>query len=370
MNAPLGPTGQGAAKNRKAILTSPEIFLRDLDPVRGRAVFTPMSEASYRASAFLDNRIVRVGDQDRVVDLDDLIELVATQPARHRVIHYLFHIGHCGSTLISRVLGERPCYLALREPPLLMGLSRSFRALDRPGFPISRERWEVLKDLSLFMLGKTWRSDQVALIKATSHAGNLIPTLMRHTGRELAVVLYVDLETFLATMLRPHTRREARLFARDFRARELAGLIDAPPRAADDYSDPELLALTWLLQARELAMALEAPDIGPRCLPLHFDDFLADPPTATDRICAFLGPAIAPAERDRILDGPWLTRAAKDPGQTYGREDRERELSASRSRHAADMAAALAFAKDISDSEALSGLRERFGPARGRPEPS
>lgn len=349
------------------MLESPGLFLRDVDPVGGRAVFTPMDEASYRASAFLDNRIVRAGDRDLVSDLDDLIDLARTAGAGRRLIHYLFHVGHCGSTLISRVLGERSCYLALREPPLLMGLSRSLRGLDRPGFPFSRRRWEELKDLSLLMLAKSWHSDQVPLVKPTSHAGNLIPTLMKHTGRERAVCLYVDLESYLATMLRPHTRRETRLFARDFRVREFSALVPEASGVSDDFSDVELAAMSWLLHARDLAEALDDPEIGGRCLTVHFDDFLGDPADMTARICKFLGSPLSASEWDRIAAEGWLSRSAKTPGEAYGLEDRRRELASVRSKHREEIDQGMSWAAAACRSAPFSGLPSRFGPARARP---
>ena len=103
---PQSPSQDPARKDRLlTMLTSPSMFLRDLDPLRGIATFSPMSEESYRASAFLDNRIVRAGDRDAAMDLDHLLELVRARPRRRRPIHYIFHIGHCGSTLLSKVLG-------------------------------------------------------------------------------------------------------------------------------------------------------------------------------------------------------------------------------------------------------------------------
>lgn len=358
------PSGLQTAAIQRSMLTSPALFLRDVDPLRGTAIFTPMSEDSYRASAFLDNRVVRSGARDLIVDLDDLIDLASSREHKRRVIHYIFHIGHCGSTLVSRVLGERRHYLSLREPPLLMGLSRSLRALGRSGFPISHERWETLKDLSLMMLGKTWRDDQVALIKPTSHAANLTPILMDHTGRERAVCLYVDLESYLATMLRPHTRRETRLFAKDFRVREFSTLFTGASDKADDYSDAELAAMSWLLHARELSQAMENAGVAERCLPLHFDDFLQNPTVITGRICEFLGSPVAPSEWDRLDVDKWLCRAAKVPDQHYGGDDRNKELADSRLRHRAEMEDGMSWAAAISRSDVFNGLTVLFGPAR------
>ncbi len=367
MTPPSSPEESDARRRQAALLTSPDLFLRDVDPLQGTAVFTPMTEDTYRASSFLDNRIVRAGERDIVADLDDLIDLASYLPAGRRAIHYLFHVGHCGSTLLSRILGERSSYLALREPPLLMGLSRSARALGRPGFPISRERWEALKDLSLLTLGKTWRPGQTSLVKPTSHAGNLISTLMRHTGRERAVMLYADLETYLASMLRPHTRRETRLYARDFRVGEFAELVPGARDTAAAYEDGPLVAMSWLLHVREMIDALDDPEIGPRCMLLHFGTFLADPQGVTERICEFLGPELTEEEKHQMAGAPLLSVAAKAPGEPYSADDRDRELAASRADNATDIAAGLRWAGGVCDSVPFIGLVDRFPPARAHP---
>jgi len=369
MAAPAPPENAESLHRQATLLLSPAMFLRDVDPLRGTAVFTPMSEESYRASSFLDNRIVRAGERDVMADLDDLVDLASSLSLERRVIHYLFHVGHCGSTLLSRVLGERPCYLALREPPLLMGLSRSVRSLGRPGFPIPPERWESLRDLSLLTLGKTWRADQTALVKPTSQAGNLIPILMRHTDRERAVMLYTDLEAYLAAMLRPHTRRETRLFARDFRTREFAGLVPGAPQTSDAYDDGPLAAMSWLMHTREMAAALDDPAIGPRCMLLHFDTWLSDPRGVTSQVCEFLGPALTADEMDRLDGLPLLSASAKTPGQPFSGEDRRRELAASRNDNAADIAAGLEWVREICDAAPFKGLLDRFAPATARPGP-
>ena len=73
MTPPAGHAHRPSADTQKAMLDSPALFLRDVDPVRGRAIFTPMNEESYRDSAFLDNRIVRAAERDLVVDLEDFL---------------------------------------------------------------------------------------------------------------------------------------------------------------------------------------------------------------------------------------------------------------------------------------------------------
>jgi hypothetical protein len=351
-----------------AMLTSPAMFLRDLDPLRGIATFTPMSEESYRNSAFLDNRIQRAGERDIAIDLDDLLDLVQARPHRRRPIHYVFHIGHCGSTLLSRILGDRDCFLALREPPLLMGLSRSMRALGRPGFPISRERWESLLSLSLWMLSKTWRPEQTVLVKPTSQAGGLIPVLMDYTGLEKAVLLYVDLETHLPMILRPHTRRETRLFAADYAVRDFARLAPGYPDSPDRYTVAQLAVMSWLLHVRDFAGITAQASAAARCLPLHFEAFLRRPGDAIVEICRFFGQPVKHSELERLTSPDLLQRAAKNTDQTYGEDARRRELESARQEYRQEIEEGLTWADRVCRLPAFSGLRERFSQASGLPE--
>ena len=342
------------------IAGSPAWFLRDVDPITDKAVLSPMDESSYRASIFLDNRIKRAGSRDLAVDLEALLELATRSGMSRRPVHYLFHIGHCGSTLLSRLLGDCDGLMALREPPVLMGLSRSLRRLQEPGFPIAPERWETLLELSLCCLGRTWRPGQTALVKPTSHAGNLIPRLLTFTGEERAVMLYVGLETFLTTMLRPEIRRETLLFARDFRIGDFDSLMPGRRDSAADFEPGQLAAMSWLLLVREMACALDDPSLSGRIKTLDFDRFLASPETTFGEVCDFLGQHPGPESLGDIL-ARHGGHSAKDPDRRFDAARRQQELAAARHSHAREIEAGLVWAQQmVRDNECFSGLLDRF----------
>jgi hypothetical protein len=279
-------------------------------------------------------------------------------------------VGHCGSTLLSRLLGEIDGLFALREPAVVMGLTRSARRLAEPGFPISPERWAMLRDIALTMLGRTWRESDTALVKATSDAVSLAPALLNVTGEERAVLLYVDLETFLATMLRPHTRRELKLFARDFRVADFRRLVPDAPADAEAYPDGRLAALAWLLHVRLMAAVLDDPVLGTRALALAFDDYLAEPARWLGEMAAFFGCPQPAAAMATLASGEAAAAYAKGPGQRYDAARRARELAAARSAHGAEIDDALAWAGSVAvAAPALAGLVERFIPATARPAP-
>ena len=349
----------------------PGLFLRDIDPTRDAVVLSPMSEDSYRASVFLDNRLVRDGERDVGVAVDALRRMLVAQQAPRRRIHWLFHVGHCGSTLLSRLLGETAGLFALREPAVLMGLTRSARRLEEPDFPIDHERWTLLKDVTLTMLGRTWHPWQTALVKATSDAVNLAPTLLRFTGEERSILLYVDLATFVTTMLRPHTRRELQLFAREFRISDFRRLAPDAPKDPADSSDGRLAAVAWLLHVRAMAQVLDDPELAPRTFAVSFDDYLSAPAARLGAIAAFLGQPLPAATVETLLGSHAAGSYAKSPsGEAYDAGRREAELDAVRAEHGEEIADALEWAQGaVASTPVLEGLIERFSGASPPPAP-
>src|SRR3546814_11181175 len=82
-----------------------------------------------------------------------------------RDAQYIFHIGNVGSTLISRLLGELPGVLALREPLLLRAFAEMLGPVSPPSPWVDTDgRLAPLTAL----LSRTFRPDQRATDKSTS----------------------------------------------------------------------------------------------------------------------------------------------------------------------------------------------------------
>ena len=85
-----------------------------LDPSAGMVRLVAMNPESYRAASFLDDRLTQQPIDAQILPWPDIEAAVAGEMRTDA--RWLFHIGHVGSTLVSRLLGEFDGVLAVREP--------------------------------------------------------------------------------------------------------------------------------------------------------------------------------------------------------------------------------------------------------------
>ena len=119
----------------QTIANSSELFPLALDASTDQVTLVRLAEAGYLQASFLDERLLgNAAISRRIVAWSYLAEAAASLPAEN--VGYIFHIGHAGSTLISRLLGQHPRVFALRaacNPQNLRAdvLGDAARALER-----------------------------------------------------------------------------------------------------------------------------------------------------------------------------------------------------------------------------------------------
>ncbi len=323
---------------------SPDYLLQNLDLVNRRGLVVHINENIYRQASFLDERMFTPHTQGAWFPLELLFEATRelTPP---QAPHYIFHTGHCGSTLISRLLGELPRAFSLREPLTLLALAMMQRELDMPGTALDGDAWRRLLHLSLQLLSRTYRKDDRPLIKLTSGAGNLAEMLLARNRESRAVLLYLPLETWLATMLRAEeTRENGRAYAAAWLAdfHRLTGRTDI---RQGTLNDAQQFSLNWLT---ELLCFKRTRDAAPgRTRLLDFETFLAAPAEQLEILADFLELDTSRNQAEVLVNGPWMQCYAKIPSQRFDREMRRRELDEARQRLAAEIRAGLTWAESL-----------------------
>ena len=273
-----------------------------------------LDESAYRAASFLDQRLLSNNYPQAVTPLGMARSAGASLAPRS---HYIFHTGHVGSTLISRLIGTHESLFCLREPPLLRALSQ--------GLPLGGGDDLDLRSV-LALLSRTWRPTQRAVIKATSFVSELAGEILGTDADARAILMFADPISYLRTILGgPNSRVEAQHLA-PARLARLARRLSGDSWRPDASSEGEQIAMAWLCEMTALWAAAERH--GSRVMWVNFDAFLAQPAVVLGRVFQALGVAAAGNEIEALVQGPLMQQYSKAPEYAYDaalRRDVQRE---------------------------------------------
>jgi hypothetical protein len=214
-----------------------------LDPSAGMVRLVAVDRETYRAASFLDDRMLQQPVDAHIVqwlDVEGAMDAAQRSDAR-----WIFHIGHVGSTLVSRLLGELDGVLAIREPRLLRDLALS------P--PEVRKRYLALVPK---LMSRTFATGELACIKATSFVSEIAHELV--PPGERALFMYATPRNYIASILAgENSLVELRQLA-PARAQRLSRRVSAIGAA---HNDAELAAIAWACEMTALEAAADAmPD--------------------------------------------------------------------------------------------------------------
>jgi hypothetical protein len=340
---------------------SPEWFPYELDPSTDTVSFIRLSRRDYEQASFLDARALTPNTERRAlpwrqvaaaIEAADLVEQCG----------FIFHIGHVGSTLLSRLIGAHPRIFALREPPIL----RLFAQLDHAQGAQAYNGGEIEARMSgcLKLFSRTFDAQQSALLKATSFVSELAADLLMRASAPRALLMYVSPESYLATILGgPNSRREA-IALTPGRLLRLHRRVGRETWRLESLSEGESVALGWACEMSALAHAAQAA--GSRSLRIDFDRFLVDPaPLLLSALRHFKLQASA-TDVNEILGGPHMRRYSKAPEFAYDAALRLDVLNAARAEHGAEIRRGLAWldraAREFAPVRAALVLAETISP--------
>ncbi|HEX3700253.1 MAG TPA: hypothetical protein VHV27_06220 [Phenylobacterium sp.] len=338
------------------LAASPELFPLTLDAASERVRLVRLAPVDYEKASFLDERLEAPAAGEAA--FGELAEAMAGRPIACDVI---FHLGHVGSTLLSRLLGTHPRVFSLREPQVL----RTLAAADAAGRPWDDGQLDARLGVFLALFSRVWAPPQRALVKATSLVSGLAPRLLAQAPDARALAMATAPEPYLAAIFSGDNLGDVRRAA-PIRIAHLKARLGAEPWALEDLSPGELAALSWA--ADSLAFA-ELDAVAPgRVLRVDFEAFLADPPAGVAAALAHLHGSAEPGEVAAIAGSAYLQRYSKAPEYGYGRELRAHVLAETRRLAAEEIARGLAWLDAVARAwPAIAGLMNSAAspPSRG-----
>jgi hypothetical protein len=307
-----------------------------------------LSEGAYRAASFLDDRILAPDVKGAWASLRSVRDAAQTLGER-KPLHFIFHTGHVGSTLLSRLLDESGCVLSLREPLPLRTLADVRDTLELPESLLSRGDFDALEQALLTIWSRGYPATHSVVLKATSSACRIAAPLLERHERARAVYLNLAAEPYVASLL---AGRNSAIDLRGHgpvRIRQLQARVAMPLPPLHALSLGEMAAMSWLAETWNQHDALTR--LRTRIMTLDFDELLGDVAGAVARVAAhFQLP-----QDSRWLSGigrsPVLTRYSKSPDFEYSPQVRSELLRQSRQDNAAQIAAGLRWLDDLARSQ-------------------
>jgi len=320
--------------------SSPDVFAQKFDPIREMALLVALDAGTYRAASFLDDRILGPSAKGAWVGLDRLIE-VSRGVQNVRPLHFIFHSGHVGSTLVSRLLDEAGPVLPLREPLALRLLADAHDAIAKPDALIGAEAFDRLLDAFLRLWSRGYTDTSCVILKATSSTTRLAPAILARRPAARAICLSLKAEPYLATLLAGQFSPGDLRGHGPERYRRLAAAGMVPPLPFHRMSLGEIAAMSWLAETMSQIAAMGAG--AERVLAVDFDRFLADVGGEIARIARHLGVPHAPDFGARAAQSITLTRYAKAPEHDYTPQLRAQILADSHVRNRDEIQKGLAW---------------------------
>jgi hypothetical protein len=276
---------------------TPELHFLAFD--QDDALFTRMDRASYHRSIFLDHRISSLDAEPIRTTVAPLIAV-----ARERAIPrtgWIFHIAHCGSTLLARLIDRPQSGLVLREPPPLRQLGVLAAGCSRS------DNWADRLKLAYTMVARRFEPSQPTVVKANVPVNFIIPQIVEFDHGAPVILLYLALEPYLLAILR-EPRRCAWV-------NRVTRLIEPALVAKFDLGPPsDTVARATALWLAQMLIFDSVLGSNPYARSLDAEVFFASPANAVEAAAMHFG--LSPADEFGRLDDLTSTHS-KDPSQPF-----------------------------------------------------
>ena len=336
----------GTSKRLSGLMESHDQFVHTIQWQENWALLLEADRQFFRDAVFLDERLLLEEPKGGKVRLESLFTALEKEwDGKFLPCHFIFHIGHAGSTLISRILDAVPGALNMREPLMLRPLAAA-RNLIAAGF-LGQPEEKLKKDIARIyaLLMRRFAPEDTVVIKTTSICTAIAPDLVALNKANRALVLSVSCEVNLANQMEKTQLQDLKHFTPH---RVIALQRRAPDLSLDtkSLSRAQVIALNWLGEVVELNDLMTGP-LKDRILAVNFDDFLKDRAGYMEKILKqFSLPADKKTAQALAVSDVFGTYAKK-PDFKFTDGDRASLITEMRITHHRAIKEGLAFVEDL-----------------------
>ena len=297
------------------IFERPDLFLWQIDGPA--ALFVKMDRNTYYNSIFCDQRIFPASPEILRMDFSRLHDYFSERPADPLKLNFIFHIAHCGSTLLARALDIKESNIVYREPAVLRQLgseaASSFYGATAP------LEWQQKLAVALAMLNRSYTKEGPVIIKANVPVNFMLPEILESSQVHQSIFLYLSLENYLLAVLKtPNHRSWVAAVSTELGA-AIESVTGITPEQRQSMSIPETAACLWLAQIAIFDQALRDKA---NARSLDAETFYNDPENTLQKIFGFFEQAVSASDISDIVNSDLFTRYSKNPNQIYDNDTR------------------------------------------------
>ncbi len=323
----------------KDLSDSPEWYPLKMDFKRRSLTFVRMSQNAYREATFHASRAAQAfGQETFTIRLDDVLLGAIKAPASTRPIHFILHGAFCCSTLLARYLELLDSSVVMKEPQWLTQLAMA----RNHGI----DGWQELFDLSLRLLTRTYRPNELAVIKTNVPCNPLGEKFLEQNQQATMTFLMAPLRNFVVSALKSDFRRS--------RVRywnlERCSSTDCPAPLAnlktETLSDEQAAVCFWL-HTRFLCSRLSSGIHRKRVFVVNGERVAESPQQVLPAIAQLCGRPMNDEQLRWLLDHPSIQRHSKDTSRPYDASVRRQELKQLQDQYGRKIDAAIEWAISI-----------------------
>jgi len=296
---------------------SPLLNVVGVDSKDGWWFLSRLNHEGYASAPFLDHRSFVFSEDEHAAfkAAPSLIrERYHAVGSPRRSFSTIFHVGHCGSTLLANLLGERSDTHVLREPPAFRWLANHQSEFERRG---ELGGWV---DMVGGVVSRTFSPQHDPVVKASSWCHPLMEAVLELDGDNRCVFLYTGLREFLVRFLGKRRGDMEKSALKSFDT--FSGELPLELREWERMEGWQRGTLAWLSKIWSCDRAKNTKD-GDRVLPLSFGQLLKAPEQSLALVSSFLQLREADAPDEALAS--WATYA-KDRQRGFSIEDEHQRL--------------------------------------------
>lgn len=327
---------------------SPDAYPQKLDLVTRAVLLVQLDAGAYRSASFLDDRILGPSVKGAWFPAARVAE-AARLAANTRPLHFIFHTGHVGSTLLSRLLDETGVVLSLREPLPLRTLADAHDVLALAESLLSGAEFDLILGTLMRLWSRGYDATRAVVVKATSSTGRFAAPILARNEQSRAIYMNLRAEPYLATLLAGQNSPIDLRGHGPERMRRLRSHVSVPLAPLHALTIGELAAMSWLAESMAQRDALQR--LADRVLAIDFDRFLSAVEENLGRVLAHFALPRDAHQVAELAASLALTRYSKAPEYPYTPTIRAEVLRDSRRDNKEEIRKGMAWLQSLARSD-------------------